>query len=339
MVPEGDDWTGNAVTAEVVTDPTYGARILHATFAEGEAEAGPRGGEPLPLARPRRGRRAAAVPLSDAERQLYLAATELMPTDGIVQGDRRQDHRRRRRRRGEGAGDLRLGGREHLARRRDARLRHRRRREHARSGNLGGKCADLNALYVALARASGLPARDLYGIRVAPSAFGYKSLGAKNGDDHQVAALPGRGLPRRPRLGRRSTRPTCARWCSRSRRATMRSTATWSSRRARSSSAPGRATGSLQRRPRPGAAGLGAQGRLPDVPAGRGRRRAPRLPRSGHLRLCDHGGGGDGLKAFRLGFRLKRLRSGSNLGFANVYRDLSWLEGGWKVAGKWLATF
>src|SRR5262245_9988283 len=34
--------------------------------------------------------------------------------------------------------------------------------------DLGGKCADLNALYVALARAANLPARDLYGLRVAP---------------------------------------------------------------------------------------------------------------------------------------------------------------------------
>jgi transglutaminase-like putative cysteine protease len=47
-----------------------------------------------------------------------------------------------------------------------------------KSGNLGGKCADINALYVGLARASGIPARDVYGIRVAPSKFGYKSLGA-----------------------------------------------------------------------------------------------------------------------------------------------------------------
>ena len=46
------------------------------------------------------------------------------------------------------------------------------------SKNLGGKCADLNALYVGLARASGLPARDAYGIRVAKSELGYKSLGA-----------------------------------------------------------------------------------------------------------------------------------------------------------------
>jgi len=46
------------------------------------------------------------------------------------------------------------------------------------SRDLGGKCADLNALYVGLARAVGLPARDVYGIRVAKSELGYKSLGA-----------------------------------------------------------------------------------------------------------------------------------------------------------------
>jgi transglutaminase-like putative cysteine protease len=44
----------------------------------------------------------------------------------------------------------------------------------------GGKCADLNALYVGLARAVGLPARDVYGIRVAKSELGYKSLGASS---------------------------------------------------------------------------------------------------------------------------------------------------------------
>ena len=40
------------------------------------------------------------------------------------------------------------------------------------SRDLGGKCADLNALYVGLARAAGLPARDVYGIRVAKSEMG-----------------------------------------------------------------------------------------------------------------------------------------------------------------------
>lgn len=44
------------------------------------------------------------------------------------------------------------------------------------TGDLGGKCADLNALFVGLCRAVGVPARDVYGLRVAPSAFGYKEL-------------------------------------------------------------------------------------------------------------------------------------------------------------------
>jgi transglutaminase-like putative cysteine protease len=48
------------------------------------------------------------------------------------------------------------------------------------SKDLGGKCADLNALFVGLARASGLPARDVYGIRVGKSELGYKSLGTSS---------------------------------------------------------------------------------------------------------------------------------------------------------------
>jgi transglutaminase-like putative cysteine protease len=48
------------------------------------------------------------------------------------------------------------------------------------TGNLGGKCADINALFVGLCRAAGLPARDVYGLRLAPSAFGYKELGGNN---------------------------------------------------------------------------------------------------------------------------------------------------------------
>jgi transglutaminase-like putative cysteine protease len=45
------------------------------------------------------------------------------------------------------------------------------------SGDFGGKCADLNSLFVGLSRAAGLPARDVFGIRVAKSRLGYKSLG------------------------------------------------------------------------------------------------------------------------------------------------------------------
>jgi len=46
---------------------------------------------------------------------------------------------------------------------------------------MGGKCADINALFVGLARAAGIPARDVYGVRVADSQRGYKALG-KSGD-------------------------------------------------------------------------------------------------------------------------------------------------------------
>jgi transglutaminase-like putative cysteine protease len=45
------------------------------------------------------------------------------------------------------------------------------------TGDMGGKCADLNALYVGLARSAGLPARHIYGLRIAKSEQGYQSLG------------------------------------------------------------------------------------------------------------------------------------------------------------------
>ncbi len=47
--------------------------------------------------------------------------------------------------------------------------------------SLSGKCADLNALFVGLARAAGMPARDLYGLRVAPSQE-FSSLGRSGPD-------------------------------------------------------------------------------------------------------------------------------------------------------------
>src|SRR5262249_24981725 len=45
------------------------------------------------------------------------------------------------------------------------------------TGNLGGKCADLNGLFVGLTRSLGIPARDVYGIRVAGANVGYPCLG------------------------------------------------------------------------------------------------------------------------------------------------------------------
>jgi len=119
-----------------------------------------------------------APPLSDAERKLNLAATELLPTDGLVK---------------ETAEDIVKGKKDDLAK---ARALYEWVVENTfrnpktlgcgvgditamiKTGNLNGKCADLNALYVGMARSVGLPARDVYGIRVVPSQFGFKALGA-----------------------------------------------------------------------------------------------------------------------------------------------------------------
>ena len=108
----------------------------------------------------------------------FLRPTKLLPTDGIVKATATEITRgaetdvdkaraiyewivdktfRNPKTRGCGLGDIRFM---------------------LETGDLGGKCADLNALYVGLARAAGLPARDVYGIRVAKSELGYSSLGA-----------------------------------------------------------------------------------------------------------------------------------------------------------------
>jgi transglutaminase-like putative cysteine protease len=50
------------------------------------------------------------------------------------------------------------------------------------SGHLGGQCADLNTLFVGLCRASGVPARDVYGLRIAPTRFDAKTLGLSSDD-------------------------------------------------------------------------------------------------------------------------------------------------------------
>jgi transglutaminase-like putative cysteine protease len=117
---------------------------------------------------------------SRADLEHYLRPTKLLPTDGIVKSTAAEITRgaksdvakaraiydwivdntfRDPKTRGCGLGDIRFM---------------------LESKNLSGKCADLNALYVGLARAAGLPARDVYGIRVAKSELGYKSLGASS---------------------------------------------------------------------------------------------------------------------------------------------------------------
>jgi transglutaminase-like putative cysteine protease len=178
--PLGTSWTGNADFAEIVRDPKYGAQLVH--FAWGAGSGGRRAEIVSRVAtRDRavdiRAGKGGAAPLSPEERALFTKATALIPTDGIVKdtSDRivagaASDLEKARAiynwlvanteriaaTRGCGSGDIKAM----LA-----------------TEKLGGKCADINGLFVGLARAAGLPARDLYGVRVAPSRFGYKSLG------------------------------------------------------------------------------------------------------------------------------------------------------------------
>jgi len=128
------------------------------------------------LSAPRRG----AEHAGRAELEHFLRPTKLLPIDGIVKATATEITRgaktdidkaraiydwivdntfRDPKTRGCGLGDIRFM---------------------LESKDLGGKCVDLNALYVGLARAAGLPARDVYGIRTAKSELGYKSLGASS---------------------------------------------------------------------------------------------------------------------------------------------------------------
>jgi transglutaminase-like putative cysteine protease len=178
--PLSAEWKTNAKSAVLKRDAKYGVQLLHLEWAEGEQT--PVAETVSQVATRDRAvdlsNRGAVPPLSDREQKLFTASTDLMPTDGIVKttadkivgwafSDVEKAHRiyewivdntfRDPKTRGCGIGDI---------------------ASMLKTGNLGGKCADLNALYVGLARAAGLPARDVYGIRIAPSKFGYKSLGA-----------------------------------------------------------------------------------------------------------------------------------------------------------------
>jgi transglutaminase-like putative cysteine protease len=122
----------------------------------------------------------AASKLDRAELEYFCRPTKLLPTDGIVKAT---------------ATEITSGAQTDLAKARaiyewivDNTFRDPKTRGCGvgnirfmlESRDLGGKCADLNALYVGLARAAGLPARDVYGIRIAKSELGYKSLGTSS---------------------------------------------------------------------------------------------------------------------------------------------------------------
>ena len=180
----GDTFHAEGGTSGFSTDPKYGAGIVWAEWAAGV--------KPAIEMKSRFATRDVAVDFSrpgTAPRvdpqalAIYTQPTDLMPTDGIVKQTSAEIVRKAGARtdlekaraiydwvvdnthrdakvRGCGVGDVKFM---------------------LENNAMGGKCADLNALYVALVRAEGIPARDVYGIRVNDSALGYKSLG-KSGD-------------------------------------------------------------------------------------------------------------------------------------------------------------
>jgi transglutaminase-like putative cysteine protease len=175
----GDTWEGNAADRRVWRDERYDAGLL---FAEWPSTVK----APTLQVVSRFSTRDRAVDLTgpsprtatEAAPSLrtFLEPTKLMPTDGIVLQTSReitqgqgsdldkaraiyewivQNTFRDPKVRGCGSGDI---------------------KAMLETQYLGGKCADLNALFVGLARAAGIPAREVFGLRVAESKE-FKSLG------------------------------------------------------------------------------------------------------------------------------------------------------------------
>ena len=172
-----NDWSGNAGVMRLMSDEKYGAKMLFAEFAESVASP-----SVTLTSRFQTQDRATDWSRRSPEREdaadlrYWTQPTELMPTDGIVRetalnvtkgakSDTEKVQRiydwviantyREPKVRGCGVGDI---------------------KSMLETQNFGGKCGDINGLFVGLARAAGVPARDVYGIRLVPSAFGYKEL-------------------------------------------------------------------------------------------------------------------------------------------------------------------
>ena len=179
----GNVWSSESGKVSFGTDPRYQAGMVWAEFAAGEPA--------VLILTSRFATRDIAVDLTQpgnpmpedpAVLQRYTAGTEHIPTEGIVKevssevvkGARSdlekvraiyewtiENTHRDGATRGCGTGDVRFM---------------------LENKAMGGKCADINSLFVALARAEGIPARDVFGVRVAASKLGYKSLGKAVGD-------------------------------------------------------------------------------------------------------------------------------------------------------------
>lgn len=175
----GNNWNADGGKVSYTQDGKYSMGVVHAEFAESAKN-------PKLVLVSRFATRdhsvdmtgtAARVREDPAVLRLNLQATELIPTDGIVR---------------ETARDITKGAKSDVEKARaiyewvvDNTFRDPQVRgcgwgdikTMLETRNFGGKCGDLNAMFVGLARASGIPARDIYGLRVARSAHGYASLG------------------------------------------------------------------------------------------------------------------------------------------------------------------
>jgi transglutaminase-like putative cysteine protease len=171
-------WEGSAKQARLLVDPAYGARMLYAEFAPDAPPVLELTSRVLTQDRAVDWRRRdGRFELEPAAVKAWTDPTDLIPTDGIVvftakditkdAGTDREKVQaiydwvvantfREPKVRGCGVGDV---------------------KAMLETGNFGGKCGDINGLFVGLCRAVGVPARDLYGIRLVPSAFGYRELG------------------------------------------------------------------------------------------------------------------------------------------------------------------
>jgi transglutaminase-like putative cysteine protease len=176
-------WSSNAQATRIASDTHYGAKMLCAEFDQTVARPA------VQLSSVVRTRSRAVdwqepagaanvARKEDADTlKSWTRPTALMPTDGIVlatareaigSGKTEEDKVRRiydwvvghtyrePKVRGCGVGDI---------------------KTMLETADFGGKCGDINGLFVGLCRSAGIPARDVYGIRLVPSAFGYRELG------------------------------------------------------------------------------------------------------------------------------------------------------------------
>src|SRR6267143_899290 len=254
-------WSGNAQTAKIVYDGKYGAGMLYAEWPTAEQN-------PVVELYSRvatrdhavdfSARQGSAEKLAPEQRAFYTGSTEHMPTDGIVkktaqdvtQGARTdydkakaiyewivENTYRDPKTRGCGVGDI---------------------KTMLETGNLGGKCADLNALYVGLARAA-LPGGGLRcRLRLGAGGPGRREKGRTRGegaaDDLERSVGAGGQAQIIRRVGDELAR---FQHCERFRAA------------------------QLEKR----------QAHFLHVSAGRNRRRSRRQPRSGQLQVHDDGEG------------------------------------------------